>query len=70
MLRVPDVREFEEKPAGEAPLLDIRELKTHFATDEGVVQAVDGVDSPSTAARRSASSASPAAARPSPRSRC
>jgi peptide/nickel transport system ATP-binding protein len=27
-----------------APLLDIRGLKTHFATDEGVVQAVDGVD--------------------------
>ena len=44
MLRVPDAREFEEKPAGEAPLLDIRGLKTHFATDEGVVQAVDGVD--------------------------
>ena len=33
-----------ETPAGEAPLLDIRGLKTHFATDEGVVQAVDGVD--------------------------
>ena len=30
--------------AGEAALLDIRGLKTHFATDEGVVQAVDGVD--------------------------
>jgi peptide/nickel transport system ATP-binding protein len=27
-----------------APLLDIRNLKIHFATDEGVVQAVDGVD--------------------------
>src|ERR1044072_2402939 len=27
-----------------APLLDIRGLKTHFATDDGVVQAVDGVD--------------------------
>ncbi|MCA3584197.1 MAG: ABC transporter ATP-binding protein [Methylocystis sp.] len=27
-----------------APLLDIRGLKTHFATDEGIVQAVDGVD--------------------------
>jgi peptide/nickel transport system ATP-binding protein len=25
-------------------LLDIRGLKTHFATDEGMVQAVDGVD--------------------------
>ena len=27
-----------------APLLEIRGLKTHFATDEGMVQAVDGVD--------------------------
>jgi peptide/nickel transport system ATP-binding protein len=27
-----------------SPLLDIRGLKTHFATDDGVVQAVDGVD--------------------------
>jgi peptide/nickel transport system ATP-binding protein len=26
------------------PLLDIRGLKTHFTTDDGVVQAVDGVD--------------------------
>jgi len=26
------------------PLLEIRGLKTHFATDEGMVQAVDGVD--------------------------
>ena len=26
------------------PLLEIRGLKTHFATDDGVVQAVDGVD--------------------------
>src|SRR5215813_9863267 len=25
-------------------LLDIRGLKTHFATDDGMVQAVDGVD--------------------------
>ena len=28
----------------QAPLLDIRGLKTHFATDDGMVQAVDGVD--------------------------
>jgi len=28
----------------DAPLLDIRGLKTHFSTDDGVVQAVDGVD--------------------------
>ena len=27
-----------------APLLEIRGLKTHFATDDGVLQAVDGVD--------------------------
>jgi len=30
-------------PTGE-PLLDIRGLKTHFKTDDGIVQAVDGVD--------------------------
>ena len=29
---------------GSAPLLEIRGLKTHFATDDGIVQAVDGVD--------------------------
>ena len=28
----------------EPPLLEIRGLRTHFATDDGVVQAVDGVD--------------------------
>ena len=28
----------------DAPLLDIRGLKTHFSTDDGVVHAVDGVD--------------------------
>ena len=26
------------------PLLEIRGLKTHFATDDGMVRAVDGVD--------------------------
>jgi peptide/nickel transport system ATP-binding protein len=26
------------------PLLEIRGLKTHFATEDGMVQAVDGVD--------------------------
>ena len=30
--------------AEKAPLLDIRGLKTHFTTDDGIVQAVDGVD--------------------------
>ena len=34
----------EAAPAGEAALLDIRGLKTHFATDDGIVQAVDGID--------------------------
>ena len=34
----------EAKPAADAALLDIRGLKTHFATDDGIVQAVDGVD--------------------------
>src|SRR5260221_12498542 len=38
------VIELHEKPAGEAALLDIRGLKTHFATDDGIVHAVDGVD--------------------------
>src|ERR1700692_4805444 len=32
------------KSASQAPLLEIRGLKTHFATDDGIVQAVDGVD--------------------------
>ena len=31
-------------PGASAVLLDIRGLKTHFTTDDGVVQAVDGVD--------------------------
>src|ERR1700681_4288393 len=31
-------------PAPDDALLDIRGLKTHFSTDDGVVQAVDGVD--------------------------
>src|SRR3977135_4423630 len=33
-----------EKPTFEPALLDIRGLKTHFATDDGIVEAVDGVD--------------------------
>src|SRR5437762_12620661 len=36
--------DLDEKPAGETALLDIRGLKTHFATDDGIVHAVDGVD--------------------------
>src|ERR1700753_4098468 len=27
-----------------APLLEIKGLKTHFSTDDGILQAVDGVD--------------------------
>src|ERR1700737_2255809 len=38
------VIDIDAKPAGEAALLDIRGLKTHFATDDGIVHAVDGVD--------------------------
>lgn len=30
--------------ATQAPLLDVRSLKTHFYTRAGVVKAVDGVD--------------------------
>src|SRR5256885_11887004 len=44
MLRETSVMGIEEKPAGEAALLDIRGLETHFATDDGIVHAVDGVD--------------------------
>src|SRR6266567_4345516 len=39
-----DVMDLDRKTAGEAALLDIRGLKTHFVTDDGIVQAVDGVD--------------------------
>jgi len=38
------VMDLDEKPAGKTALLDIRGLKTHFATDDGIVRAVDGVD--------------------------
>ena len=44
MLREARVMDLEARPGGEAALLDIRGLKTHFATDDGIVQAVDGVD--------------------------
>ena len=44
MLTGPRVPMREAKTAVEAPLLDIRGLKTHFTTDDGIVQAVDGVD--------------------------
>src|SRR5712672_318137 len=44
MLSVERAANPEAEKAAEAPLLDIRGLKTHFATDDGIVQAVDGVD--------------------------
>src|SRR5215203_4224733 len=44
MLSETGVMDLDARPAGEAALLDIRGLKTHFATDDGIVQAVDGVD--------------------------
>src|SRR3981081_626429 len=44
MLTEARVTDIGEQPAREAALLEIRGLKTHFATDDGIVQAVDGVD--------------------------
>ncbi len=44
MLRENRVTDLDGKPANEGALLDIRGLKTHFATDDGIVHAVDGVD--------------------------
>src|ERR1700716_389319 len=44
MLREARVMDRDGRPAGEAALLEIKGLKTHFDTDEGVVHAVDGVD--------------------------
>lgn len=32
------------KTTQESPVLDIKDLQTHFVTDEGIVKAVDGVD--------------------------
>src|ERR1700745_2381908 len=44
MLTEARVTEIGEKPAREAALLGILGLQTHFTTDDGIVQAVDGVD--------------------------
>ena len=52
-----------ERPVGtQLALLEVNDLKTHFFTREGVVQAVDGISFTLEKARRSASSASPVAA--------
>ncbi len=34
----------EDAPARQAPLLDVRGLRTHFFTEAGVAKAVDGID--------------------------
>jgi peptide/nickel transport system ATP-binding protein len=44
MLHVDRATGLDQRPPGKTALLDIRGLKTHFTTDEGIVQAVDGVD--------------------------
>src|SRR6195256_730562 len=44
MSREARAMDLDEKPASKPALLDIRGLKTHFATDDGIVHAVDGVD--------------------------
>src|SRR3979411_1406808 len=44
MLGEERVMDLDGKPASGAARLDIRGLKTHFATDDGIVHAVDGVD--------------------------
>ena len=43
-------------------VLEVNDLRTHFFTREGTVRAVDGVSFAVERARRSGSSASPAAA--------
>jgi hypothetical protein len=64
----PDVRLTDamiEASAETGPILSVKDLRTHFFTDQGVVRAVDGVTFHVMPARRSASSASPARAKAS-----
>jgi len=53
----------DSRPEAAFPLLEVRDLRTLFALEEGVVRAVDGCRSRSSAAGSSDWSASPAAAR-------
>ena len=57
-----DVEAVTAEPASDA-FLSVRDLQVHFPTEDGIVKAVNGINpSTSLAARRSASSASPARA--------
>ena len=53
----------EGEAAREAPLLEVRDLRTYFKTDDGIVKAVDGVSFSVRPAAPSASWGSPAPGR-------
>jgi peptide/nickel transport system ATP-binding protein len=57
MSRETSVLDLDRKSGNADTLLDVRGLKTHFVTDEGIVHAVDGVD---LTVRRGETAASPA----------
>ncbi len=50
----------------ERELLEVRDLRVHFSTDDGLVKAVDGISSQPAPGPDSASSASPDRASPCP----